>query len=997
MRLPTRWSAPSTCLVFVIGCGGDAPIEPVDKIPASVSVSMTTAALASLGETVQVTAIVRDADGVALSVPVSWKTDLPSVASVSATGVITAVGNGTTTITASAGSVSATVAVTVKQEPNEITLSSSAVRLTPGASASLQATVKDARGGTIQDAVVSWTTSDLAVATVTPSGAVTAVAAGVATITAQAGTASVTASVTVSSVAAVGLTAPSNEAHEGHGLQLTATVTDHMGAPVTGVPVTWTSDSLHIATVDASGLVTGVRAGVTRIRASADGVEGSILLTVRGLLHRWTFSETGGAGTAFVDDVGGKQATIAGTAARPASAIAGMVTLTGGPRAEAAYVALPSGLLSGKTDATIEVWATLHSLKLWSRVFDIGASPASNLFMAWSHAVDPMTDRTAFTVNGVEHRLDRVFAPFTIDVQHHVVLSIDDGGSGGKTRLTMYLDGALRGSFETTYRLRDLNDTDFWLGRSHYVGDETANASYDEVRVHDRAFSAADAQQSYLRGPVRSGGQSSITILPPAGMRDTVRGVGVEFKLRAVGKDQLGRQFPVGGAQWTSSNPTVATVDATTGTVRALGAGATQFTVTAGSATAQWTVEVVRIRRVAVDPYLATPAAGALWEIPVVLIAYLPTADGFSIDTLKNPDFWAAIPLSLDTAEARVLAFAKRKKMSLEEGSRFRGYKVPTAAPSLAYRVVEHIIVYELEPADPNHRDPRAPNPALAAYYPNFFQIFDDLQLTPLMTSHRIKEIWLADSGFDSGYPSYNPAIHKPEHFRTNHESNMASPLTGDISNSWRFPNDLPILPHTYVVYGINYRRSQAEAVHNVGHQIEHMLSYVAGRQDGNDRLFWRDFVGHVSGDVFGTGRAGWTHMPPNTNGNYDYLNPTLVMSDIEDWRPNNSGQKKAVNVDTWGKLTYPWPGAPDFGQRVESQWYVYWFQNMPGRGNTIPHGSRWMTNWWAFVGDWDAAIKSGLGLHASTQAAARGANVAYPHAAPAVRRAPVVHRPERP
>lgn len=43
--------------------------------------------------------------------------------------------------------------------------------------------------------------------------------------------------------------------------------------------------------------------------------------------------------------------------------------------------------------------------------------------------------------------------------------------------------------------------------------------------------------------------------------------------------------------------------------------------------------------------------------------------------------------------------------------------------------------------------------------------------------------------------------------------------------------------------------------------------------------------------------------------------------------------------------------------QRVASQWYVYWFQNFPGRGNQIPHGANWMTNWWAFVADWDAAI----------------------------------------
>ena len=220
----------------------------------------------------------------------------------------------------------------------------------------------------------------------------------------------------------------------------------------------------------------------------------------------------------------------------------------------------------------------------------------------------------------------------------------------------------------------------------------------------------------------------------------------------------------------------------------------------------------------------------------------------------------------------------------------------------------------------------------------------------------------------------------------------MSSPTTGDISNSDRDPNDAPVLSHTYIIYGINYRRTQAEAVHNVGHQLEAMMGYVANRQDGNDRLFWRDFVGQNAQRQFITGRAGWTHMPPNTTQHYDYLNAALVSSDIEDWRSDNGGQKKQVNVDTWGKLTYPWPGEADFHQRVESQWYTYWFQSFPGRGNRVPHGASWMTNWWAFVADWDAAIKSGLGLHGSTPAASSGQWQPYAHPAPKFTPKPYVH-----
>ena len=125
----------------------------------------------------------------------------------------------------------------------------------------------------------------------------------------------------------------------------------------------------------------------------------------------------------------------------------------------------------------------------------------------------------------------------------------------------------------------------------------------------------------------------------------------------------------------------------------------------------------------------------------------------------------------------------------------------------------------------------------------------------------------------------------------------MSSPVTGDISNSDRDPNDLPVFAHTWTMYGINIRRSQAEALHNVGHQMEAIH------------------------------------------------NTRVVQTDIEDWTPANTGAKTGVSRSTWFGLTYPWPGVPLFGQREESQWYTYWFQNFPGRGNRSPHGANWMTN----------------------------------------------------
>jgi hypothetical protein len=200
-------------------------------------------------------------------------------------------------------------------------------------------------------------------------------------------------------------------------------------------------------------------------------------------------------------------------------------------------------------------------------------------------------------------------------------------------------------------------------------------------------------------------------------------------------------------------------------------------------------------------------------------------------------------------------------------------------------------------------------------------------------------------------------------------ESNMSSPTTGDISNSDRYPGDLPIYSKTYVVYGYNYHRTQAEAVHNHGHQLEAMFSHINRLRDGNTNLFWGQYVGMSdgaapAGQPMDLGRCGWTHSPPNTAGNYDYGNDTEVQSDCEDWRPDGNGLRRLVNASYWANIAYDWPVTSNIPQKGETQFYLWWSQNLPGASNQIPAGNgRTMSNWWEFIADWDAAVSSGGGL----------------------------------
>src|SRR5207253_731812 len=65
-------------------------------------------------------------------------------------------------------------------------------------------------------------------------------------------------------------------------VQLTATPRDASGNPLTGRAISWSSSNNNIATVNGSGLVTGVTAGSVTITATSEGQSGTASITVAG-------------------------------------------------------------------------------------------------------------------------------------------------------------------------------------------------------------------------------------------------------------------------------------------------------------------------------------------------------------------------------------------------------------------------------------------------------------------------------------------------------------------------------------------------------------------------------------------------------------------------------------------------------------------------------------------------------------------------------------------
>lgn len=296
MRRQKPWMAAlaATVLTFSVACGegGDqTPTEVVDPpVATTVNVTPSTAQLASIGATVQLTATVLDQRGQPMAnAAVTWASSDGSVASVDGSGNVSATTNGSVTITATSGNASGTATVTVAQQPVRVDVSPPTASLSSvGQTVQLTAEAFDANGHSIAGINFNWTSSNASVATVDAAGLVTARRPGNADIAAAASGVRASSAITVS-VEAVALSV-SPSAHTmfsvGDTLRLSAEVLDSQGNAIPGISVTWASENSGIATVDTEGLVTSVRSGSTNVYAEAGQLADSASISVAQLAVR---------------------------------------------------------------------------------------------------------------------------------------------------------------------------------------------------------------------------------------------------------------------------------------------------------------------------------------------------------------------------------------------------------------------------------------------------------------------------------------------------------------------------------------------------------------------------------------------------------------------------------------------------------------------------------------------------------------------------------------
>jgi len=239
--------------LLALGCGDGDPgtAPPGTPVPTTLAITPSSAVLAALGQTVQLTATVRDQTGTVMSgVGVNWASSDGGIVTVDPAGLVTAVGNGATNVTATVqgGGASGGAAITVSQAVTALTVSPDEAAIDALETVQLTAQALDANENPVAGVDFSWLSHDESVATVSTAGLVTAVAPGSVVISVQ--------------VSGTGLHATARIVVNVSERFALVTLYNATGGPRWTMSDNWLTDAptgqWHGVTTDAEGRVTGL-------------------------------------------------------------------------------------------------------------------------------------------------------------------------------------------------------------------------------------------------------------------------------------------------------------------------------------------------------------------------------------------------------------------------------------------------------------------------------------------------------------------------------------------------------------------------------------------------------------------------------------------------------------------------------------------------------------------------------------------------------------------
>jgi hypothetical protein len=191
------------------------------------------------------------------------------------------------------------------------------------------------------------------------------------------------------------------------------------------------------------------------------------------------------------------------------------------PATVGAFVDLPNGVFTdaviGGTfgQVTVETWVTVQQNKEWSRIWDFGTSgPGEGLSGDSPNAkyvfVASQIGNGNNRVGGSTHNTADAYAflptggPLSVNVKHHVVLTLDQndfsGGLDGTARLFVDNVAGPASAIAGGLFLDAMVDNNNWIGRAQW-NDQLFDGLVDEFRIYNVALTPAQVTESFTIGP----------------------------------------------------------------------------------------------------------------------------------------------------------------------------------------------------------------------------------------------------------------------------------------------------------------------------------------------------------------------------------------------------------------------------------------------------------------------------------------------------------------
>ena len=312
----------------------------------------------------------------------------------------------------------------------------------------------------------------------------------------------------------------------------------------------------------------------------------AMLASAQTLQHRYSFASDAG------DSVGGANGTLVGNAYIANNAL----NLPGGGNSDfpSGYVVLPTGIATNDTSITVEAWLTDNGGLTWAEAWCFGDSAAGpGEPPSWGTAYISLIPhsgeddfRAAFNLTGGDE-IDVVdpAGPLLLNAQQYAVVTYD----ASSATATLYLNGSVVGQADIPTYLAPGNygpTFNNWLGRDEFGTDPMFAGSLDELRIWNGAASPFYVAMSALAGP-----DILLTNLNPVSVSVSVynSAMGVsQIQQAAVTANFLQvSNLPATSlaTNWTSSNPSVLTVN-NTGLITTVGAGSATVSATLAGTTA---------------------------------------------------------------------------------------------------------------------------------------------------------------------------------------------------------------------------------------------------------------------------------------------------------------------------------------------------------------------------------------------------------------------------